>query len=121
MTEGNEDWKSLQDSFDRMAGRFEQLANANFQSQQVHNHGEGKTLWICATCCMVMVLMCFMGFMWMTREFNRQDQLNAQFYDATERSNTYLSSIFGRVPDLKKAVEADYELRQKMKGQKDAQ
>lgn len=91
------------------------------QSQVVHNNSDGKGVWICVTCCIVTMVAVFMGIGQMNREFNRQDAMNAQFYDATERSNTYLSSIFGRVPDLKKAVEADYELRQKMKGQKDAQ
>lgn len=118
----SDDAAALKESFDRMADRMDTALNMMAtQSQVVNNNSDSKGIWVCVTCCIVMMVAVFMGLSQMNREFNRQDSLNAQFHDADERANTYLSSIFGRVPDLKKAVEADYELRQKMKGQKDAQ
>lgn len=102
--------KTLVEGFNRLAQNIESLIEVQNKVPPPAPNNSG--VWVCMTCCVAMFVM----FSVTLRDSIRQDRVNSELYEATAQHSSYLSSIFGRVPDLKKAVEADYELRVKMKG-----
>lgn len=107
----NGEARALIESFDKLGQKIEAVLEAQTRAPApapVNNSGT----WVCLTCCVAMFVM----FTVTLRDSIRQDRINGELYEATAQHSSYLSSIFGRVPDLKKAVEADYELKVKMKG-----
>lgn len=109
----NGEAKALLQGFDRLAQNIEAMLEAQNKAPPAPANNSG--VWVCMTCCVAMFVM----FAVTLRDSIRQDRINSELYEATAQHGSYLSSIFGRVPDLKKAVEADYELRVKMKGNPD--
>lgn len=70
-------------------------------------------VWIAATCCLVMLAAMTVGSvvggLWLVREFNRIDIALSERKEENDRAQTYLSSIFGRVPELKAQIDKETE------------
>ncbi len=68
----------------------------------------GVGVWICATLCGMMLVGGMIGAIWMSREFNRYDVALSERKAEADRAQTYLSSIYGRMPQwMREEVERE--------------
>ena len=78
---------------------------------EVHFNAGGIGVWVAATCCLVTLGVVLSGGLmaglWISREFNRIDVSLSERKEENDRAQTYLSSIFGRVPELRKQIDKE--------------
>lgn len=68
----------------------------------------GVGVWVCATLCGMMLIASLIGAIWMSREFNRYDVSLSERKQESDRAQTYLSSIYGRMPQwMREEVEKE--------------
>lgn len=86
------------------------------------NMGSGERgIWICVVLCAMMMSGLVMGAFWMSREFNRYDIALSERKEEGDRSQTYLSSIYGRMPQwMREEVEKEASAKIAAKEKKDA-
>jgi hypothetical protein len=75
----SDDSRALRDAFDRLANRIEELQSLALQSHSQHqsvSYGEGRGVWICVTCCLLMLVATTMGMFQLNREVVRQNEIN---------------------------------------------
>lgn len=84
---------------------------------EFHINAGGMGVWVAATCCLIMlavlVVSGLIAGLWVTREFTRIDVTMSERKEENDRAQTYLSSIFGRVPELKKQIDQESEKQKK--------
>lgn len=110
MIESQGDQKELIEALHRFSDRSEKLLNMNSgnttSSIQVNAGGVG--VWICVCMCCMMLVSVAIGAVWMSREFNRYDSDLSERKAESDRSQTYLSSIYGRMPQwMREEVEKE--------------
>lgn len=80
---------------------------------ELHINAGGVGVWIAATCCLITLAAVLVGGLvaglWLTREFTRVDVTLSERKEENDRAQTYLSSIFGRVPELKAQIDKETE------------
>lgn len=78
---------------------------------ELHINAGGVGVWIAATCCLITLSAVLVGGLvaglWLTREFTRVDVTLSERKEENDRAQTYLSSIFGRVPELKSQIDKE--------------
>lgn len=104
------DQKELIEALHRFSDSSEKLLNMNSgnttSSIQVNAGGVG--VWICVCLCCMMLVSVGIGAVWMGREFNRYDSDLSERKAESDRSQTYLSSIYGRMPQwMREEVEKE--------------
>lgn len=87
------------------------------------NMGSGERgIWICVCISMVTTAVVALGSMWMSREFNRYDIALSERKEESDRAQTYLSSIYGRMPQwMREEVEKESSAKLEAKGNKNAE
>ena len=110
MNDSQGDQKELIEALHRFSDRSEKLLNMHSgnttSSIQVNAGGVG--VWICVCLCCMMLVSVGMGAVWMSREFNRYDSDLSERKSESDRSQTYLSSIYGRMPQwMREEVEKE--------------
>lgn len=78
----------------------------------------GVGVWLCATLSGMILVAVLIGAFWMSREFNRYDVALSERKEEGDRAQTYLSSIYGRMPQwMREEVEreASSKLKEKEK------
>lgn len=108
---GNQaDQKELIEALQRFAEKADKLlsmSSNNTNSSIVVSAG-GIGVWICVCLCGMMLVSMCMGAVWMSREFNRYDVALFEMQSETNRSQTYLASIYGRMPQwMREEVERE--------------
>lgn len=124
MIESQGDQRALIDALDRFTDKADKILSLNSgnttRSIQVNAGGIG--VWICVCLCCMMLVSVVMGAVWMSREFNRYDSDLSERKAESDRSQTYLSSIYGRMPQwMREEVEkeASTKLKEKEKSNAD--
>lgn len=123
MNESQGDQKELIEALHRFSDRSEKLLSMNTSSSNnTINMGSGERgIWICVCLCCMMLVALVMGGSWMSREFTRYDIALSERKEEADRSQTYLSSIFGRMPQwMREEVEKEASAKLKEKEKKDA-
>lgn len=123
MIESQGDQKELIEALQRFTDKADKVLSLNSgnttSSIQVNAGGVG--VWICVCLCCMMLVSMGMGAAWMAREFTRYDIALSERKEEGDRSQTYLSSIFGRMPQwMREEVEKEASAKLKEKEQKDA-
>lgn len=124
MSESKGDQRALIEALDRFTDKADKVLSLNSgnttSSIQVNAGGIG--VWICVCLCCMMLVSMAMGAIWMSREFNRYDSDLSERKAESDRSQTYLSSIYGRMPQwMREEVEkeASAKLKEKEKSNAD--
>lgn len=123
MIEYQGDQKELIEALHRFTDKADKVLNMNAgNSSSTINMGSGERgIWICVCLCCMMLVSMGMGAAWMAREFTRYDIALSERKEESDRSQTYLSSIFGRMPQwMREEVEKEASAKLKEKEQKDA-
>lgn len=123
MIESQGDQKELIEALQRFTDKADKVLSLNSgnttSSIQVNAGGVG--VWVCVCLCCMMLVSMGMGAAWMAREFTRYDIALSERKEESDRSQTYLSSIFGRMPQwMREEVEKEASAKLKEKEQKDA-
>lgn len=106
--------QELADALDRFTGKVDQLlSSGSVNTNTVNNSAGAAGIWVCATACLVMLtgmgVGSVVGGLWLVREFNRIDIELSERKEENDRAQTYLSSIFGRVPELRQKIDKEQE------------
>lgn len=124
MSDSKGDQRALIEALDRFTDKADKVLSLNSgnttSSIQVNAGGVG--VWICVCLCCMMLVSMAMGAVWMSREFNRYDSDLSERKAESDRAQTYLSSIYGRMPQwMREEVEkeASAKLKEKEKSNAD--
>lgn len=123
MHDSQGDQKDLIEALQRFTDKADKVLNLNSSnSSNTINMGSGERgVWICVCLCCMMLVSLAMGGVWMSREFTRYDIALSERKEEADRAQTYLSSIFGRMPQwMREEVEKEASAKLKEKEQKDA-
>ena len=123
MNDAQGDQKELIEALHRFSDRSEKLLSMNSHSSgNTINMGSGERgIWICVVLCAMMMCSLVIGAFWMSREFNRYDIALSERKEEGDRSQTYLSSIYGRMPQwMREEVEKEASAKIAAKEKKDA-
>lgn len=78
---------------------------------ELHINAGGVGVWIAATCCLITLSAVLVGGLvsglWLVREFNRVDIALSERKEENDKNDTYLSGIWGRLPELRKQIDED--------------
>lgn len=124
MNDNQGDHQALIRALDRFNDRTEQLLSLNSgnTTSSISINAGGVGIWICASLCGMMLVGLMVGGIWMNREFSRYDIAMSERKEEGDRAQTYLSSIFGRMPQwMREEVEKEVQTKQELKGKKDAE
>lgn len=118
MSDSQGDQKELIDALRRFGDRADKILSMNSgnttSSIQVNAGGVG--VWICVCLCCMMLVSVALGAVWMSREFNRYDNDLSERKAESDRAQTYLSSIYGRMPQwMREEVEKEASAKLKEK------
>lgn len=106
------DLKDIHDAVNRMAVD----GNLSRNSNNININAGGVGVWICVSLCGMMLVGMMMGAFWMSREFNRYDSDLSERKAESDRAQTYLSSIYGRMPQwMREEVEKEASAKLKEK------
>ncbi len=124
MIDSQGDQKELIEALHRFTDKADKVLNMNTgNSSSTINMGSGERgIWICVCLCCMMLVSMVMGAVWMSREFNRYDSDLSERKAESDRAQTYLSSIYGRMPQwMREEVEkeASSKLKEKEKSHAD--
>lgn len=96
--------KDIKDSLERIGAGRDASQNVNTIKLEAGTAG----VWLCVCMCGMMLVAMLMGAVWMSREFNRYDSDLSERKAESDRSQTYLSSIYGRMPQwMREEVEKE--------------
>lgn len=103
--------KDIKDTLERIDSSGN--GNHNGVSTITINAG-GVGVWVCATLSGMILVAVLVGAFWMSREFNRYDVSLSERKQEADRAQTYLSSIYGRMPQwMREEVEKEASSKQK--------
>ena len=106
------DLKDIHDAVNRMAVD----GNLSRNSNNININAGGVGVWVCVSLCGMMLVGMMMGAFWMSREFNRYDTDLSERKAESDRAQTYLSSIYGRMPQwMREEVEKEASAKLKEK------
>lgn len=123
MNESQGEHKELIEALHRFSDRSEKLLSMNSgnNTSSIQVNAGGVGVWICVCLCCMMLVSVGMGAVWMSREFNRYDGDLSERKAESDRSQTYLSSIYGRMPQwMREEVEKEASSKLAEKEKKDA-
>lgn len=112
------DLQQVKESLIRMAND----GNLSRNSNNINLNAGGVGVWLCVCMCLMMMVAVVIGAFWMSREFNRYDSDLSERKSESDRAQTYLSSIYGRMPQwMREEVEkeASAKLKEKEKSNAD--
>lgn len=116
---GNQaDQKELIEALQSFAEKADKLLslNSNNTNSSIVVSAGGVGVWICVCLCGMMLVSMCIGAVWMSREFNRYDVALSERKQESDRYQTYLSSIYGRMPQwMREEVEKEVSSKQKQK------
>lgn len=124
MTENQGDQRDLIEALQRFADKADQVLSLNSgNNSNTINMGSGERgIWICVCISMVTTAAVAVGSVWMSREFNRYDIALSERKEESDRAQTYLSSIYGRMPQwMREEVEKEASAKLEAKGNKNAE
>jgi len=118
MSISKDEQRELVDALHRFSSTADKVMSLNSgnttSSIQVNAGGVG--VWICVCLCCMMLVSMVMGAVWMSREFNRYDSDLSERKAESDRAQTYLSSIYGRMPQwMREEVEKEASAKLKEK------
>lgn len=124
MNDAQGDQKELIEALQRFTDKADRVLSMNSgnTTSAINVNAGGVGVWICASLCGMMLVGILMGAFWMSREFTRYDIALSERKEEGDRSQTYLSSIFGRMPQwMREEVEKEASAKIAAKEKKDAQ
>lgn len=98
----------------KLGGIEERRSSSHNGVSTITINAGGVGVWVCATFSGMILVAVLIGAFWMSREFNRYDVALSERKQEADRAQTYLSSIFGRMPQwMREEVEKEASSKQK--------
>ena len=99
--------KALVEGMRSLASALHNFDGSRGNSSNVRIEVGGAGVWLATTCCLIMLGMMFVGGLWASREFGRNDAEHAELRRTDNDLKDYISAAYQVSPEFQKRIEAE--------------